>query len=111
MNTRHRQVQRGFLLRRQIQVGKEVGIGINAVAKLSRTIDGDGFDFNTFASQQFFVPLEGLSAGLGTVGVSGNLSGDLVERDGVLGIKQGQDQIGESFEFVIISSHTGDTTP
>ncbi len=62
--------------------------------------------------QKSFVPFESLASGRMLVGVPGNLQGDGVERQGLLGIEQYQDEIGHPLQSVESygASHRGEPT-
>ncbi len=100
MNAGHGQVQRSLLLRLEPEVGKVVGVGVDAVAQLILAVDGHHQYRHPFVPQQALVPLEGLPPGTVGVGIARYPVSDLAEAQRSRGVQKHQQQVGDPFQPV-----------
>ena len=100
MDTGHGHVQGGLLLCLQSEVGKVVGVGVDAVPQLLVAPDRDHQHGHPFVTEQSLVPLERLTPGSVGVGIAGDPIGDLAQAERARRIEEHQQQVGNSLESV-----------
>ena len=98
MDSGNGQVQGGLFLCLQSEVGKVVGVGVDAVPELLLPTDRDHQHGHPLVAQQPLVPFERLTAGPVGVGIPRHPVGDLAQAERARRVEKHQQQVGDPFE-------------
>jgi hypothetical protein len=94
------EVERDLLVRFQIEVRQVERLTIDQVPVLLVPGQPLGEDRDALVAQEPLVPLEGLAARRVLRGVAGDLVRDRVQRQGLTGVEEHQDEVRDAFQPV-----------
>ncbi len=94
------EVQRNLLVGLEIQVGQVERLTVDLIAVLLVTGKALGEHGDPLVAQEALVALEGLAPRRVLRGVAGDLVRDGVERQGLPGVEQHQDEVRDAFQPV-----------
>ena len=106
------QVEGNLLVGLERQVRQVERFAVDLVAVLFQPVQPLRLHGDALVAQESLVPLEGLPPCRMFLGVSGHLQGDGVQRQGLFGVEQDQDEVRHTFESVesCRASHRGEPT-
>jgi hypothetical protein len=100
------QVEGNLLVGLQRQIGQVERLAFDEIAVLLLPVQPLRYYRDPLVAQKSLVPLEGLPPGCVLGGVAGNLVGDGIEREGLVGVQQDQHEVRHTFEAITSRRHS-----